>query len=47
VAAIRADAGGARLETRRETTSVRRLAPVLAAIALVPLSFVLWRRNLA
>jgi von Willebrand factor type A domain len=47
VAAIRADAGGPKLETRRETTSVRRLAPLLAAIALLPLAFVLWRRNLA
>jgi hypothetical protein len=46
IAAVRADARGNRLETHRQTTSVRRLAPALAAGALLPLAFVLWRRNL-
>lgn len=47
IAAVGAAARGNELETSRETTTVRRLAPALVLAALLPLAFVLWRRNLA
>ena len=46
IAEVRRLAGPAGNGERRETTSDRRLAPVAAAAALIPLGLVLWRRNL-
>jgi len=47
VAEIRRLAHTGRAERRTEARSVRRLAAPVAALALIPLGIVLWRRNLA
>jgi hypothetical protein len=46
IAEIAGAVGGDSVQSRRTSTSIRSLAPFLALASLVPVAFVLWRRNI-